>query len=326
MNQESNGGFAHTNHESSHEASRFENILTDATDDWSQLSRMRRMMDNETESMVADAIVNKLGKLPEMEAEASTGLSMLHNGDNSRDADTNIHGPATPPKPQNGSLMASVFEHTRKDDPNDSSPGQENVQQAEAHAGVPSTPSGQTHKYYPLTSYGTPLGVSPGPGLMMRTFFSPGGHKNGQSPGLKHFPSPAPLHSPEGGVHSLMMGGVPANADYELYPLEFTDASRQALEDSADGTKPAGTSNPGSPSNAADMFQGSHDLKATDLDAISALNSLSNSPAKYLQKRPSSNITKDEKEETDTTKQSLFDAVVRGVEQKESKRKKQRTK
>jgi hypothetical protein len=159
---------------------------------------------------------------------------------------------------------------------------------------------------------------------MMRTFFSPGGHKNGQSPGLKHF-SPAPLHSPEGGVHSLMMGGVPTN-DYELYPLEFTDASRQALEDSAGASQPAGTSNPGSPSNAAGMFHGSHDLKATDLDAISALNSLSNSPAKYFQKRPSSDVTKDEKDKSDTTKQSLFDAVVRGVEQKESKRKKQRTK
>jgi hypothetical protein len=50
----------HVNNDSSHEASKFEKILTDTTEDWSQMSRMRQMMDNETESMVASAIVNNL--------------------------------------------------------------------------------------------------------------------------------------------------------------------------------------------------------------------------------------------------------------------------
>jgi len=62
------------------------------------------------------------------------------------------------------------------------------------------------------------------------------------------------------------------------------------------------------------MFQDSHGLKSTDLDAISALNSLSNLPAKFLEKWPVSDMSKEEKGKPNTTKKSLFEAVVGGVE------------
>jgi len=94
---------------------------------------------------------------------------------------------------------------------------------------------------------------------------------------------PSPFHLPDGGMHSLMMGGVPSTIDYELYHLELTEASHQALEESngASTNKPAGFSNPGSPSKL-EMFQDSHGLKVTD------------SPAKFLEKRPASDMSKEE--------------------------------
>jgi hypothetical protein len=73
------------------------------------------------------------------------------------------------------------------------------------------------------------------------------------------------------------------------------------------------------------MFQDSHGLKATDLDAISALNSLSNSPAKFFQKRHATEMSKEERDKADGIKQSLFAAVVGGIELKESDRKKRKT-
>ena len=49
-------------------------------------------------------------------------------------------------------------------------------------------------------------------------------------------------------MQSLMMSGVGSHADYELYPLEDTAASRQALEDSAGAWgKPPAKSHPYTP-------------------------------------------------------------------------------
>ena len=320
--------------DASREASRFELILSETTKDWSQLSRMKRMMENDTESMVADTIVNTLAnssrdaapppqngkdvELPNMEIEASSGLSMLHNGNNNARDDEAGQGPATPPKQQNGSILASVLERTRtgKEETKDAFPVQGNGRNMEASASMPLTPCGPPQRY-PSSSFGTPLGVSPGPGLQLRGFFSPSMHTNGQSPGLKSWGSPGPLHS--------LMGGVDSHHDYaELCPLELTEASRQALEGNACVSgKPSGTSLPPTPSNT-DLFHDTHGLKSTDFEAISALNSLSNSPAKFLKKRSASDMAKDANGGSATAKQSLFAAVVGGVEQKESNRKKRR--
>jgi hypothetical protein len=325
---------------SNHEASRFENLLNGATDDWSQLSRMQRMMDNEQESMAASAIKSlamgtrdlpppqNLERLPQMEIHSSSGFSQLNDNTKSdKNEPQNVNesfpaekGSETPPaKQQNGSILASVLERTRKDDVQENAIGQENSVSSEQApvAKVPSTPSRPLTNLSQLPDYGTPLGASPGAGLHMQTFYSPGGHKNGESPGFKTTFSPAPFHSP-GPMHSLMggVGGGNSNDYNEMYPFEITEKSRQVFgEGSNHATEPL------TPSNG--LLHDHHDLKATDLDAISALNSLSNSPAKFPPQRPATDDNDEEKGKKDTIKKSLFAAAIGAVEQE---RKKRRTK
>ena len=324
--------------DTSRDASKFEKILNETSNDWSQLSRMKKMMENDTESMVADAIVTQLAngatkdlpqsrneagkeiaRLPNMEidSKSSSGLSMLNS---TRDAPDTHKSPSTPRRKQNGgSIMASVMERTRKDPPrNDSDEHDNRASMAmEAPPPVPLTPSQPLQRF---PSFGTPLGISPGPG--MRSFFSPG-VRHGQSPGLKSCFSPA-------AINSMMFGpGVTGADDYDLLPLELTEASRQALEDNDGSAKPmplSSPSHPHTPSNVDMFHDSSHGLKATDLDAISALNSLSNSPAKFLRKRPSSAMGGSEGADNQSSSgsKSLFAAVVGGVEKKESSRKKRR--
>jgi hypothetical protein len=274
---------------------------------------MKKMLENDTESLVASAIVNNLAggsrdtpqarnegrkeieQLPDMEIDSSSGLSMLNN---TRDAD--VKDPSTPRRKLNGSIMQSVMDRTRKDPP-------ENDHKMGAPASIQLTPSRPPQRY---PSFGTPLGVSPGPSMR---FFSPGA----RTTPVKSCFSPA-------AINSMMFGpGVANTEDYELYPLELTEESRQALEEDNAGSKtmPLSTlSHPHTPSNA-DIF---HDHST--LEAISALNSLSNSPATFLKKRPAGDMapsSSDEGNGQSSVSQSLFATVVGGVD-KESRKKRRK--
>jgi hypothetical protein len=304
--------------DSSRDVSKIEKILRETNDDWSQFSRIKNMMENDTESLVASAIVNNLAggsrdppqalhegtkdieRLPhiELDSKSSSGLSMLND---TRDADAK--DPSTPRRKTNGSIMQSVMDRTRKD------PSPENDHKMGAPASVPSTPSRPPPRY---PSFSTPLGVSPGPSMR---FFSPGA----RTTPIRSCFSPAALNS--------MMGFVPGAEhadDYDLYALELTEASRQALEEDQgrNKTMPLSTlSHPHTPSTNADIF---HDHGT--LEAISALNSLSNSPAKSLKKRPVNDMASSSDGGTgqSSAPQSLFAAVVGGVEKKESRKKRRK--
>lgn len=321
---------------SSPSASRFEKIIRETSEDWSQLSRMKKMIENDTESMVASAIVHNLAagrvdpmpsrhdsvkvieRFPQIEidSKSSSGFSMLNS---TRDAADANKDPATPAKKQKGSIMASVMELTRQPaslpNENAASPGTVHGNKCMPAPLTPGPPP-PAQRFAP---FGTPLDA-PSPGPRLRHVFSPE-TKNGQSPNVKSCFSPAAMNS-------FMFGSSVADAtDYDLYPtLELTDASRQALEQN--GGTPSKhmpfSALPHTPSNAnVDLF--GH-LKATDLEAISALNSLSNSPAKYLDKRKASDDIDDGNGRSNSsTSKSLFAAVVGGVEKKESSRKKRRT-
>lgn len=291
----------------SRDGSKFGRILSETNDDWSQYSRMKKMMENDTESLVASAIVNNLAggsrdpqqsrsegrkeieQLPDMEIDSSSGLSMLNN---TRDADAK--DPSTPRRKTNGNLMQSVMDRARKDPP-------ENDHKMGAPAPVPSTPSRPPQRY---PSFGTPLGVSPA------HFLSPGT----RTP-VKNCFSPA-------AINSMMLGGGANTDDFALYPFELTEESRQALEEDNHGSKTmplTSLSHPHTPSNV-DIF---HDHST--LEAISALNSLSNSPATFLRKRPAGDMasSSDGGNGQSSVSQSLFDAVVGGVE-KDSRKKKRK--
>ncbi len=122
------------------------------------------MMDNEQESMAASAIKSlamgtrdlpppqNLERLPQMEIHSSSGFSQLNDNTKSdKNEPQNVNesfpaekGSETPPaKQQNGSILASVLERTRKDDVQENAIGQENSVSSEQApvAKVPSTPS-----------------------------------------------------------------------------------------------------------------------------------------------------------------------------------------
>jgi hypothetical protein len=146
-------------------------------------------------------------------------------------------------------------------------------------------------------------------------FFSPGA----RTP-VKACFSPAAIHSMMAYGH-----GVAHPDDYELDPLEFTEESRQALEGDQGRykTTPLSTlSHPQSPSTHSEIF---HDHGT--LEAISALNSLSNSPAKFLKKRPVNDAASSSdggNNGQSGASQSLFAAVVGGVEKNESRKKRRK--
>jgi hypothetical protein len=119
-------------------------------------------------------------------------------------------------------------------------------------------------------------------------------------------------------MHSLMggVGGGNSNDYNELYPFEITEKSRQVF---GEGSNHA--TDPLTPSDG--LLHDHHDLKATDLDAISALNSLSNSPAKFPPQQPATDENDEEKDKKDTIKKSLFAAAIGAVDRG---RKKRRTK
>lgn len=98
--------------------------------------------------------------------------------------------------------------------------------------------------------------------------------------------------------------------------FEMSDHSQQASE--GIGTpRPSPAKTPNRP-----LFGEDATLMENDLEAISALNSLSNSPAAPLLKRPaSSQDALEDGIETGGGRQSLFATVVGGMKEKESRKK-----
>lgn len=298
----------------------FEKLLEEGTNDWSQMPRIKKMMENDTESMVASAIVSNLAnagkenssdkgapveRLPQMglDSNTSSGFSLL-----------NVNGasPTKAVKPPSASIMASVLERTKKGARQDGGKSEEKGESCQEKAAsleryplhVPSTPSRPS--LFPVPT--TPIGMSPG---LRSTFLSPAGFRTGFTPTGKTGFTP---------TGNSIMWNAPsaASADgYEQFNFEISDRSRQAIQ--SNGMPTVG--HPLTPS-AAGLFADGHSLMANDFEAISALNSLSNSPARsLLMKRPNNpDSTVPNPEKNGGEKPSFFAKAIGGIHEKESKK------
>ena len=198
----------HMNAEQSCSRAAFERLLESTNDEWSQMSRVKKMMENDTESLVADAIVNQLpkspgpsdlSKLPQMHLDSNSlsGLSVLQSEPAGTQPST---GRSTTSQSDSSGigLMASVLERTSKGDD-----GTSKAKKAATKPPLPPSKSGeqQSQDHHVLHSMLSPRkrpatnGVAPStpaqPTTPRNAFFSVSGTPLGLSPGFRPFPSGA---------------------------------------------------------------------------------------------------------------------------------------
>ena len=309
----------------------FEAILNEASNEWSQMSRVKEMMENYTESMIATSIVNTLAKgLPQLaahESHSQSGCDDYIDIDNDKgsssglrtdyvsDQRTSFTSPAK--RRLCEPLVSSVMEHPQKRvkavDSNDSP-------EYHSHSDDKTEMSVDVAIRPPITSLqgppGTPIGFSSKMALLpaLNTGFSP------TSSGLR------PSYSP--GVNSfLMVGNNGASMDgFEYCNFDISEESRNTFGDGKNGgtplknfptMPPPNLGHPLTPSQA--LFHDANSLLASDFDAITALNSLSNSPARSMLRRSLSRNVPVPEEKPHQMK-SLFARVVGGVEEKQRKK------
>lgn len=308
----------------------FEAILNEASNEWSQMSRVKEMMENYSESMIATSIANTLSReMPQLGIHVSHSRSGFNddlgaendNGSSSglriefgSDQRTTFTSPAK--RRLCGPLMSSVIEHSQKrmkvGGPGDSP---ENHSRCDNKTEMAIDVS--------VRSPMTPLRGPPGPPF--------GFSKLSLSPGLKTgFSSLPPALRPgfsPGGNSFLMAGNNGASMDgFEYCNFDISEESRNTFGDGKNGgtplknfptMPPPSLGHPLTPSRA--LFHDANSLLASDFDAITALNSLSNSPGRSMLRRSfSRNVPVPE--EKPQQKKSLFARVVGGVEEKQKKK------
>lgn len=317
MQMKPTGMEGHLNVDSSRAA--FEKLVDGTSEEWSQMSRMKKMLENDDESQAADAIVShlarspvtsSLSKLPQLELDSNSmsGLSILHS-EASRQATANVESIKSSSN-SGTSIMARVlegaskssdheikFQAKRKEPPSATGNMESPRKRPAKNATVLSTPLPSTPKRPNFFSTsGTPIGLSP-------AFRASPGIRN--STGITLTPNP---FSPNPNSVMQLVGDESMGASM-FVDFQISEESRKELllegkqQPQHDPTPPPLTS----PKNSMLGEQ----LLQNDLEAISALNSLSNSPA-----RP-----KGQGEPKKQAKRSLFAAVVGGTRQKDPKKK-----
>ena len=285
-----------------------EKLVDGTNEEWSQMSRIKKMLDNDDESQAVDAIGNlanikspvpsTLSKLPHLELDSNSmsGLSILHD-EASRQATDPIDDLKSFSDP-GMSIMSRVLEGASKSsDPEKKRSGTKKDAYNEADnmssplkrrkvGAMPATPLPSTPKRPPnffSTDHGTPM-LSP-------TFKStPMRRDITLTPHLPFSPAPS----------GMMRFGMDESVGQSMFcDFHISEESKKELEDAPpaqhDPTPP-----PLTPSKNSLMIGGNlEDLE----DVASALAHLSNSPSPFPKKRPD-----DKKGE----RKSLFARVVGG--------------
>jgi hypothetical protein len=314
----------------------FEQLVEGTSEEWSQMSRMKKMLENDAEShlvLVADAISQMAKtpntnpdaiKLPQMHLDNNSlsGLSVLQPSYTTKPA-------ASLPKGPGISIMASVMERTSKSNESNSNNSKESDSKMLAptkketqkefsmesprkrmpsRSAVPSTPTltpkGGKSNFFSMA--GTPIGLSPGFRM------SPNMRNNA----LSLTPN-VPYSSAPNSVMRFMNDGHSGDG-FEFCNFEISEESRQELDvNGKAGSQADPTPPPLTPSKNSLMF-GDQTLMGGDFDAISALQSLSNSPARGLLTRKPPEEPASRKSEN----KSLFAKVVGGIKEKDPSKKK----
>ncbi|CAJ1941451.1 unnamed protein product [Cylindrotheca closterium] len=291
----------------------FEQLVDGTGEEWSQLSRVKKMLENDPASQPDDVIENSLtkspmrsnlSKLPQMEldSDSMSGLSILQS-EASRQHDTE------PPTVARASIMSRVLEssskneeHSRlnskeivsksvanKADPNKNTPKKQARQKPNPATPLPSTP--KRPNFFSMT--GTPIGLSPG--------FRPSPNGALNSIKNKSLRASGLLSPPPSSVSRLV--NDQSVDEFRYCDFNISEESQQRFEGASRDQR---ANVPSTPSKSTAF--GEH-LMANDLDAISALSALSNSPFKKGLER------RDMKRKE--VKQSFFATVVGGTKKTE---------
>ena len=336
----------------------FEKLIEGTSEEWSQMSRMKKMMENEDESAAADAIVthlakspvsNGLSKLPNLELDSNSmsGLSMLQS-EASRQIFPENDG--TPEKQPSGdrksrSIMSKVLENSRSSDgdkkPTEISTGAkfESPRKRPASGNksslMMSPPPTTPKRGRFFSTHGTPLVCSP--------TFRPGGGRAGS---LALTPNRG-VFSPNPSSLLRMVDGEPSLDGIRLRDFDIPEESRiienpsiaaagagngeekvagqhtqkQEQQQQHDPTPPPLTPSKNSllPFNSTEDDPDTMDPDA--MLAISALGMISNSPARVPKKKKANEEVAEEDKKEKSPPKSLFAKVIGNATNKDAKKK-----
>jgi hypothetical protein len=316
------------NNEPSSSRIAFEQLVDGTGEEWSQMSRVKKMLENDAESQAADAIVSQLAKSPmrsnlsklpqmELDSDSMSGLSILQS-EASRQA-TNSTANDKPTTSSGMSIMSRVLEGASKSSDSKKLPGEKEVAASSASSklGTENKASSKTvnnmdspRKRLPVKSSipSTPLPPST---PKRPNFFSMTGTPIGLSPGFRPSPTGVP-RSGNSGVPRTPGGPFSPAADSMMDEFRYCDFRiSEESQKQFEGRKSQHDPNP-PPLTPSKNSMFSDQLMANDLEAISALNSLSNSPFK-----PKKTPDRGENKSKTEGKKSLFATVVGGVKEKD---------
>lgn len=291
----------------------FERILQE--NDWSQMSRVKHIMDHEppnsslsgvnhlASAAAAAAAMERMDR--EDHSNQSSGLAML--AENVLDESM-----PSPPKKPRRSILDSVMERTKNTRHYDSQhPPHHHHQQRYQH----DAPSRRSPRK--TSANMTPLS-SPAP----RIGYSPASHyKSGMSP-LPALYKSSPSGMIGGGnsaVASALWGNDTLQNETDAmdpaYAFNISERSQQMLGTIDTPSKLPDLSGMGlTPSGCHMLGTSNSGFGGHEMDVVKALNELSNSPARFDKKEERKNG--DEGRPIDRVKRSLFDNVVNGADRK----------
>jgi hypothetical protein len=315
------------NNEPSNSRIAFEQLVDGTGEEWSQMSRVKKMLETESESQAADAIVSHLAKSPirsslsklpqmELDSDSMSGLSILQS-EASRQATngTEIDKPTTS---SGMSIMSRVLEGASKSSDSKKMLGEKKVAaySASSKLGTESNVSKTVYnmdspRKRPPVKSSLPSTPLPPSTPKRSNFFSMTGTPIGLSPGFRPSPTGVSRNGNSGAPRTPSGPYSPAADsmmdDFRYCDFRISEESQKQFE----GRKSQHDPNPPplTPSKTS-MF--SDQLMANDLEAISALNSLSNSPFK-----PKTAPDRGDIKSKTKARKSLFATVVGGVKEKE---------
>jgi len=297
----------------------FERLVEGTNEDWSQIARMQQMLDNDGESQGVEGIVSHLDlagpvRLAPIDVgvNSMSGLSILQSEAVKQSSESNGPLESKEPSGSEQGFMSRIF-HGRRPDldlsnrrselitrckVNEESPRKKVSKYATESTVATLAPPPSTPKHTNFFSAsGTPIGLSPG----FRP--SPGASRNGGSITL----TPNPAYSPAPSTVMRLMS-EPSGDELRFCDFQISEESRKGLEgehyqvnQTHDPTPP-----PLTPSKNSLMLE-----EFDAIEAISALNSLSNSPFQAPQNSGGS--------APGAAKKSLFATVIGGMNSRDPK-------
>ena len=295
----------------------FERILQD--NDWSQMSRVKHIMDHEPPNSSLSG-VNHLASA----AAAAAALERMDRGDHSNQSGLamlaeNVRDDGSMPSPRKKprrSILDSVLEHTR------TSTSTRHVDSPHHQHGTPSRRSPRRNHEGTTTTIMTPLS-SPAP----RIGYSPSSYYKGV---VGMSPLPMFKSSPSGmiGTSTSGCGGtalwgsdsLPSDSNMDpAYAFDISDRSRQLFGTNTPSKLPDLSGTGFTPSGCHLLGTSNSGFGGHEMDVVKALNELSNSPARFVKKEERNNNRDDGGNKIDCVKRSLFDNVVNGADRKKRK-------